>query len=50
MTFVKNYFKFILLLRKGVYPYEYRDSWEIFDEDLLLDKEGFYRSLNMKTL
>ena len=24
--------KFILLLRKGVYPYEYMDSWEKFDE------------------
>ena len=24
--------KFVLLLRKGVYPYEYMDSWEKFDE------------------
>ena len=24
--------KFILLLRKGVYPYEYMDNWERFDE------------------
>ena len=24
--------KFALLLRKGVYPYEYMDSWERFDE------------------
>ena len=24
--------KFILLLRKGVYPHEYMDSWERFDE------------------
>ena len=33
--------KFILLLRKGVYPYEYMDSWERFDETLLSDKEAF---------
>ena len=31
--------EFILLLRKGVYPYEYMDSWERFDETSLPDKE-----------
>ena len=25
---------FVLLLRKGAYPYEYMDSWERFDEIL----------------
>ena len=41
--------EFILLLRKGdVYPYEYMDSWERFDETLLSDKEAFYSSLNME--
>ena len=30
--------KFILLLRKGVYPYEYMDSWERFNDTSLLDK------------
>ena len=24
--------KFVLLLRKGGYPYEYMNSWERFDE------------------
>ena len=42
--------KFILLLRKGVYPYEYMDSWERFDETSLPDKETFYSSLNMDSI
>ena len=25
--------KFIMLLRKGVYPYEYIDEWEKFNEE-----------------
>ena len=33
--------KFILLLRKGVYPYECMDSWERFNETSLPDKEAF---------
>ena len=33
--------KFILLLRKGVYPHEYMDSWERFDETVLPNKEVF---------
>ena len=33
--------KIILLLRKGVYPYEYMDNWERSDETLLPDKEAF---------
>ena len=40
--------KFILLLRKGVYPYEYMDRWERFDETSLPDKKAFYSSLNME--
>ena len=28
--------KFILLLRKGIYPYENMDSWKRFDETSLL--------------
>ena len=42
--------KFILLLRKGVYPYEYMDNWERFNETSLPDKESFYSSLNMENI
>ena len=42
--------KFILLLRKGVYPYEYMDSWERFDKTSLPDKKAFYSSLNMEDI
>ena len=42
--------KFILLLRKGVYPYEYMDSWQIFDETSLPGKEAFYSNLNMEDI
>ena len=41
-----NFDKFNLLLRKGVYAYEYMDKWEKFNEDKLLDKESFYSELN----
>ena len=33
--------KFDLLLRKGVYPYEYMDRWKRFKEDKLPDKQSF---------
>ena len=42
--------KFILLLRKAVYPFEYMDSWERFDETSLPDKEAFYSNLNMEDI
>ena len=42
--------KFILLLRKGVYPYEYMHSWERFNETSLPDKEAFYSNLNMENI
>ena len=45
----KNLNKFILLLRKGVYAYEYMDNWEKFDETLP-DKESFYSNLNMEDI
>ena len=37
--------KFFLLLRKGIYPYEYTDSWERFDENTILPKEAFYSKI-----
>ena len=40
--------KFILLLRKEVYPYEYMDKWEKFYETTQLEKEKHYRNLNME--
>ena len=40
--------KFVLLLRKGVYPYEYMDCWGRFDETP--DKEAFYSNLNMDNI
>ena len=42
--------KFILLLRKGVYPYEYMDDWERFNETSLPSKESFYSNLNMEDI
>ena len=40
--------KFILLLRKGIYPYEYMDNWERFNETSLPSKESFYSNLIME--
>ena len=42
--------KFILLLRKGVYPYEYMDNWERFNETSFPSKELFYSNLNMEDI
>ena len=42
--------KFILLLRKGIYPYEYMGNWERFNETSLPDKESFYSSLNIENI
>ena len=33
--------KFVLLLREGISPCEYIDSWERFDETSLPDKKAF---------
>ena len=45
-----NINKFVLFLRKDVYPYEYMDDWEKFNEVTLPAKEQFYRNLNMEDI
>ena len=42
--------KFILLLRKGVYPYEYMDEWKMFKESILSKTEEFYSNLNIEDI
>ena len=44
------YNKFISLLRKGVYPYEYMDNWERFNETSLPEKGDFYNHLNKESI
>ena len=45
-----NLNKFVLLLRKGLYSYEYMDSWERFNETSLPPKESFYSELNLEDI
>ena len=42
--------KFLILLRKVVYPYEYMDGWKKFNEKALPIKESFYSSLTMEDI
>ena len=42
--------KFILLLSKDVYPYEYMDEREKFNKISLLEKEQFFSHLNMEDI
>ena len=42
--------KFILMLRKGVSPYEHMDGWKKFNEVSLLDKKAFYSELNLEDI
>ena len=42
--------KFVMLLRKGVYPYEYMDSWERFNETSLPPKKDFYSELILQDI
>ena len=38
------------MLRKGVYPYEYADTWGKLSEISLPSKEDFYSNLNMEDI
>ena len=40
----------ILLIIKGVYPYEYMREWEKCNETTLPEKEEFYSNLNMENI
>ena len=42
--------KFILLVKKGVYPYDYMDSWERFDETILPNKKAFCSELYLEDI
>ena len=46
----KDLNKFVLLLRKGVYPYEYMHSWEWFNETMLPSKESCYSEFNLENI
>ena len=42
--------KFISLLRKGIYPHEYMDEWENFNETILPKKEKICSNLTMEDI
>ena len=42
--------KFIMLLRKGVYPYEYINEWDKFNEKVLPGKDSFYNNLTLENI
>ena len=42
--------KFVLLLWKGVYRYEYMDDWEKYNETSLPEKDDIYSDVNMKDI
>ena len=39
-----------MLLRKGVYPYEYIDEWDKFNEKIIPGKESFYSNLTLENI
>ena len=42
--------KIIMLLRKGVYPYEHMDGWDKFNEKIIQSKELFYSNLTLENI
>ena len=38
-----------MLLKEGIYPYEYEDDWKKFNQTLP-EKEDFYSHLNMEDI
>ena len=36
-----------MLLRKGIYPYEYMDAWKKFNQDKLPPMKNFYSELTI---
>ena len=41
---------FCLMLQKGVFPYEYLDSWQKLDQGLFPEKKEFYSNLNVEDI
>ena len=39
-----------MLLRKGIYLYDYMDDWEKFNEKTLPEIEAFYSNLNVEEI
>ena len=46
----KDLNKFVMLLRKGIYPYEYMDGWDKFNEKIIPSKESFYSNLTLENI
>ena len=42
--------KFVLLLWKGIYRYEYMDDWEKYNETSLPEKDDIYSDVNVKDI
>ena len=42
--------KYIILLRKGVYPYEYMDGWDKFNENIIPSKDSFDSNLTLENI